>query len=201
MLIQINAQNPPQRLVAMAVEVLQRGGVIAYPTDTYYGIGCDIFNKRAIEKIYQLRQRDKKKPFSFICSDLKHISNYAKVSNYAYKTMRRLLPGPYTFILEGSKMVPRIMLTKRRTAGIRVPDHAICIALVENLGNPIISTSAKDPDGDIFEDPSLLHDYFGSRIDLVIDAGPVPGRPSSVISLIDDEPEILREGLGDVSSL
>jgi tRNA threonylcarbamoyl adenosine modification protein (Sua5/YciO/YrdC/YwlC family) len=201
MLIQINAQNPPQRLVDMAVEVLQRGGVIAYPTDTYYGIGCDIFNKRAIEKIYQLRQRDKKKPFSFICSDLKHISNYAKVSNYAYKTMRRLLPGPYTFILEGSKMVPRIMLTKRRTAGIRVPDHAICIALVENLGNPIISTSAKDPDGDIFEDPSLLHDYFGSRIDLVIDGGPVPGRPSSVISLIDDEPEILREGLGDVSSL
>lgn len=201
MLIQINAQNPPQRLVDMAVEVLQRGGVIAYPTDTYYGIGCDIFNKRAIEKIYQLRQRDKKKPFSFICSDLKHISDYAKVSNYAYKTMRRLLPGPYTFILEGSKMVPRIMLTKRRTAGIRVPDHAICIALVENLGNPIISTSAKDPDGDIFEDPSLLHDYFGSRIDLVIDGGPVPGRPSSVISLIDDEPEILREGLGDVSSL
>lgn len=201
MLIQINAQNPHQRLVAMAVEVLQRGGVIAYPTDTYYGIGCDIFNKRAIEKIYQLRQRDKKKPFSFICSDLKHISDYAKVSNYAYKTMRRLLPGPYTFILEGSKMVPRIMLTKRRTAGIRVPDHAICIALVENLGNPIISTSAKDPDGDIFEDPSLLHDYFGSRIDLVIDGGPVPGRPSSVISLIDDEPEILREGLGDVSSL
>jgi tRNA threonylcarbamoyl adenosine modification protein (Sua5/YciO/YrdC/YwlC family) len=201
MLIQINAQNPPQRLVDMAVEVLQRGGVIAYPTDTYYGIGCDIFNKRAIEKIYHLRQRDKKKPFSFICSDLKHISDYAKVSNYAYKTMRRLLPGPYTFILEGSKMVPRIMLTKRRTAGIRVPDHAICIALVENLGNPIISTSAKDPDGDIFEDPSLLHDYFGSRIDLVIDGGPVPGRPSSVISLIDDEPEILREGLGDVSSL
>lgn len=185
----------------MAVEVLQRGGVIAYPTDTYYGIGCDIFNKRAIEKIYQLRQRDKKKPFSFICSDLKHISDYAKVSNYAYKTMRRLLPGAYTFILEGSKLVPRIMLTKRRTAGIRMPDHAICIALVEALGNPIISSSAKAPDGDIFDDPSLLHDYFGNRIDLVIDGGPVPGRPSSVISLIDDEPEILREGLGDISSL
>jgi tRNA threonylcarbamoyl adenosine modification protein (Sua5/YciO/YrdC/YwlC family) len=201
MLIQMNAQNPPERLVAMAVAVLQRGGVIAYPTDTHYGIGCDIFNKHAIEKIYQLRQRDKKKPFSFICSDLKHISDYAKVSNYAYKTMRRLLPGPYTFILEGSKIVPRIMLTKRRTAGIRVPDHAICIALVKTLGNPIISTSAKAPDGDIFEDPSLLHDYFGSRLDLVIDGGSVPGRPSSVISLIDDEPEVLREGLGDVSSL
>ncbi len=201
MLIRINAQNPPQRLVTMAVEVLQRGGVIAYPTDTYYGIGCDILNKRAIEKIYLLRQRDKKKPFSFICSDLKHISDYAKVSNYAYKTMRRLLPGPYTFILEGSTLVPRIMLTKRRTAGIRVPDHAICIALVKTLGNPIISTSAKAPDGQIFEDPSLIHDYFGNRIDLVIDGGVVPGSPSSVISLIDDEPVVLREGLGDVSSL
>jgi tRNA threonylcarbamoyl adenosine modification protein (Sua5/YciO/YrdC/YwlC family) len=201
MLIQINAQNPPERLVAMAAEVLRRGGVIAYPTDTHYGIGCDILNKRAIEKIYLLRQRDKKKPFSFICSDLKHISDYAKVSNYAYKTMRRLLPGPYTFILEGSKLVPRIMLTKRRTAGIRVPDHAICIALVTTLGNPIISTSAKAPDGQIFQDPSLIHDYFGNRIDLVIDGGPVPGNPSSVISLIDDEPLILREGLGDVSSL
>ena len=201
MLIEINTDNPPERLISQAVEVLRRGGIIAYPTDTQYGIGCDIMNKRAIEKIYLLRQRDKKKPFSFICSDLKHISNWAKVSNYAYKTMRRLLPGPYTFILEGSKLVPKIMLTKRRTAGIRVPDNGICLALVRTLGNPIISTSAKAPEGELFDDPSLIHDYFASRLDLVIDGGPVPGRPSSVISLIDDEPVVLREGLGDVSSL
>ncbi|MGD9972179.1 MAG: L-threonylcarbamoyladenylate synthase [Desulfatirhabdiaceae bacterium] len=199
MLIEINPQNPQQRLINQVVAILLEGGVIAYPTDTFYGIGCDIMNKRAIQKIYQIKQRDSGKPFSFICSDLKHISDYAKVSNYAYKTMRRLLPGPYTFILEGSKLVPKMMLTRRKTAGIRVPDHPICIELVKQLGNPIISTSATTPDGEIFHDPSLLHDYFGNRLDLVIDGGLVPGLPSSVISLIQDIPEIIREGQGDLS--
>ncbi len=199
MLIKINPVNPQERLINRVVDVLKRGGVIAYPTDTYYGIGCDILNKKAIQRIYQLRQRDKKKPFSFICSDLKNISHYAKVSNYAYKTMRRLLPGPYTFVLEGSKLVPKIMLTKRKTAGIRVPDNNICLALVRVLNNPIISTSAKAPDNALFYDPSLIHDFFGKRIDVVIDGGPVPGKPSSVISLINDIPEIIREGQGDVS--
>lgn len=199
MLIEINPQNPQQRLINQVVAILLEGGVIAYPTDTFYGIGCDIMNKRAIQKIYQIKQRDSGKPFSFICSDLKHISDYAKVSNYAYKTMRRLLPGPYTFILEGSKLVPKMMLTRRKTAGIRVPDHPICIELVKQLGNPIISTSATTPDGEIFHDPSLLHDYFGNRLDMVIDAGPAPGLPSSVISLIQDIPEIIRVGQGDLS--
>lgn len=198
MLIPINPQNPPGRLIVKVAEILKKGGIIAYPTDTYYGIGCDIMNKRAIEKIYLLRQRNKNKPFSFICSGLKNISNYAKVTNYAYKTMKRLLPGPYTFILEGSKLVPKIMLTKRKSAGIRVPQNAICIALVEALGNPIISTSAKIPDGTILHDPSLIHDFFGSRLDAVVDGGPVPGEPSSVISMINDVPEIIRKGLGDV---
>lgn len=199
MLVQINPENPQPRLIEKAVEILERGGVIAYPTDTYYGIGCDIMNKKAIQKIYQLKQRDKKEPFSFICSDLKNISDYAKVSNYAYKTMRRLLPGPYTFILEGSKLVPKIMLTKRKTAGIRVPDHPICLALVETLGNPVISTSAATPDGEIFYDPSFIDDYFGPRIDMVIDGGPVSGEPSSVIAFFDDYVEVIRKGLGDVS--
>lgn len=200
MLIKINPINPQERLIRKTVEVLKRSGIIAYPTDTYYGIGCDIMNKKAIEKIYQLKQRNKKKPFSFICSGLKNISHYAKVSNYAYKTMKRLLPGPYTFILEGSKLVPRIMLTKRKTAGIRVPDNSICLALVEELGNPIITTSATMPDGTILHDPALIHDLFHSRIDVVIDGeNPVMGQPSSVISLIDDMPEVIRKGVGDVS--
>jgi len=199
MLVNINPNNPQERIVRGVVEVLKRDGIVAYPTDTYYGIGCDIMNKKAIEKIYFLKQRRKTKPFSFICSNLKNISHYAKVSNYAYKTMRRLLPGPYTFILEGSRLVPKIMLTKRKTAGIRVPANKICISLVEGLGNPIISTSAITPQGVIFDDPSLIHDYFKSRIDVVIDGGPVPGNPSSVISLINDIPDILREGVGDVS--
>ncbi|OQW99179.1 MAG: threonylcarbamoyl-AMP synthase [Desulfobacteraceae bacterium IS3] len=199
MLIEINPNNPQERLIEKVAEILKKGGVIAYPTDTYYGIGCDIMNKKAIQKVYQLKQRDKKKPFSFICSDLTTISQYAKVSNYAYKTMRRLLPGPYTFILEGSKLVPQIMLTKRKNAGIRVPDNSICLALVRMLGNPILSTSATDPEGRVFEDASLIADFFDSRLDAVIDGGPVSGNPSSVISLIDDIPEVLRKGGGDVS--
>jgi tRNA threonylcarbamoyl adenosine modification protein (Sua5/YciO/YrdC/YwlC family) len=199
MLTEINPKNPQERLIRKVVEVLKNGGIIAYPTDTYYGIGCDIMNKKAIEKIYKLKQRNKIKPFSFICSGLKNISHYAKVSNYAYKNMRRLLPGPYTFVLEGSKLVPKIMLTKRKTAGIRVPDHPICLALVEALENPIITTSAAKPDGTNLYDPSLIHDFFYPRIDVVIDGGPVPGLPSSVISLINDIPEVIREGLGDIS--
>ncbi len=199
MLITINPQNPPERLIKKVVDLLKKGGIIAYPTDTYYGIGCDIMNKKAIQKIYRLKERDMEKPFSFICSDLKHISVYAKVSNYAYKTMRRLLPGQYTFVLEGSKLVPKIMLTKRKTAGIRVPDNEICIAIVQALGNPVISTSATRPDGSIIPEPSLIDDFFGNRIDAVIDGGPTPNKPSSVISLIDDDPQVLREGLGDIS--
>ncbi len=199
MLFTINPDNPQQRLISRVADILKNGGLIAYPTDTYYGIGCDILNKRAIERIYQLKQRNKNQPFSFICADLKNISQYAKVSNYAYKTMRRLLPGPYTFILTGSKLVPKIMLTKRKTAGIRVPANNICLALVEALGNPVISTSATAADGEVFHDASLINDHFGSRLDAVIDGGPVSGMPSSVVSLEQDVPEIIRKGLGDVS--
>jgi tRNA threonylcarbamoyl adenosine modification protein (Sua5/YciO/YrdC/YwlC family) len=199
MLIKINPHTPPERSIVKVVDVLLRGGIIAYPTDTYYGIGCDIMNKKAIEKIYQLRQRSKKKPFSFICSGLKNISHYAKVTNYAYKTMRRLLPGPFTFVLEGSRLVPKIMLTKRKTVGIRVPDSPICLSLVETLGHPIISTSAKLPNGTLLHDPTLIRDHFKKKIDVVIDGGPVPGKPSSVVSLIGDTPEVIRDGLGDIS--
>jgi len=197
-LVAINPKNPQRRLIQRAVQILEGGGTIAYPTDTYYGIGCDIMSKKAIGKIYRLKQRNQKKPFSFICSDLKNISQYAKVSNYAYKTMKRSLPGPYTFILEGSRLVPKIMLTRRRTAGIRVPDHPICLALVKGLGHPIISTTATLGDGQVLSDPSLIHEALGHHIDLVIDGGPVSGMPSSVVSLIDDMPHVIRQGLGDV---
>ncbi len=199
MLIHINPDNPQPRLISQVVHILKKGGIIAYPTDTFYGIGCDIMNKKSIERIYQIKHRDKKQPFSFICSNLKHISDYAKISNFAYRNMKRLLPGPYTFILQGSKMVPKIMLTKRKTAGIRVPDNNIALAIADELGHPVLSTSATDPQGKIFENPSLLHDWFDKTIDAVIDAGPVPGTASSVVSLIDDIPEIIRHGAGDVT--
>jgi len=199
MIISINPDNPQERQINKVVDILKKGGTIAYPTDTFYGIGCDIMNKKAIQKIYRIKQRKTVKPFSFICSSLKNISDYAKVSNYSYKTMKRLLPGPYTFVLEGSKLVPKIMLTKRKTAGIRVPDHPLCIALVESLGNPILNTTAKNPDNVVLTDPSFIHDCFHLLIDVVIDGGPVPNAPSSVISLINDEPEIIRKGVGNVS--
>ena len=199
MLININPQNPQPRLTQKVAEALKDGATIAYPTDTYYGIGCDIINRKATGKIYRLKQRSQKKPFSFICSDLKNISQYAKVSNYVYKTMKRLLPGPYTFVLEGSKLVPKMMLTAQKTAGIRVPNHPICLALVKELGRPIVSTSATLSSGEILPDPSAIFDALGAQIDIIIDGGPVPGRPSSVVSLIGDMPEVIREGLGDVS--
>ena len=196
---ELHPVTPQQRYINKALEILSHGGVIIYPTDTLYAIGCDIFNHEAVQRVYDIKHEIKTKLFSFICPDLKDISKYAKVSDFAYKTMKRLLPGPYTFVLEGSRMVPKIMLTKRKTAGIRVPDHEICLALVRELENPIISTSASMPDGENFLDASLLHDHFGPNIDLVIDGGPVSDEPSSVVSLIDDEPEIIREGQGDVT--
>jgi tRNA threonylcarbamoyl adenosine modification protein (Sua5/YciO/YrdC/YwlC family) len=193
MIISINPQNPQQRLVNKVCEVLNQGGLIAYPTDTFYGIGCDLFNKKGIQLIHKLKNRSLKQPFSIICDSLKGISHYAQVSNYAYKTMKRSLPGPYTFILEGTKLVPKIMLTKRKTVGIRVPDNNICLAIVETLGRPIISTSAK------LDDPYAIEETYSSHIQIVIDGGVLYPNPSSVISLIGDVPEVIRKGKGDVS--
>lgn len=198
MLLKINPDNPQARQISLAVDLIRQGELVAYPTDTFYGIGCDIMNKKAIEKVYAIKQRDKNKPFSFICPDLKDISRYAKVNNTAYRHMKRLLPGPYTFVLPGTKLVPKMMLTKRKTAGIRVPDNNIALALVSELGNPILSTSATHQDGTVFENPSLLHDHFGKQLSAVIDGGPLPNSPSSVVSLVDDIPEIIRYGAGDV---
>jgi len=189
----INPDNPQKRLIDKVCEVLENGGIIVYPTDTFYGIGCDIDNKRAIQKVYRLKNRPLKQPFSFVCDSLKEISRYAQVSNYAYKTMNRLLPGPYTFILEGTRLVPKMMLTKRKTVGIRVPDNNICLAIVRTFGRPIISTSAG------YDDPESIVEGYGPNLDLIVDGGVLSQSPSSVVSLIDDVPEIIREGKGDVS--
>jgi tRNA threonylcarbamoyl adenosine modification protein (Sua5/YciO/YrdC/YwlC family) len=200
MLLSINNQNPQVRLIRKTVEILREGGVIVYPTDTAYGLGCDLFNKKGIEKIYEIKKRSKKQPLSFVCADLKDISRYAKVSDYAYKTMRRLLPGPYTFILEASRLVPKIILPKRQTTGIRVPASEICLALVRELGHPVISTSVKTDEGDLMSNPEEIAKRLGKRVDLVIDADVMLSGQSSVISLVDDAIEIIRVGMGDVSA-
>ena len=198
MIVQINPQNPQERLLRQAVQALTDGGLIAYPTDTCYAIGCDLYNTKGIARIYQIKRRPLSKPFSFICADLKNISEYAQVGNFAYKTMKRLLPGPYTFVLEASRLVPKILQTKRRTVGIRVPDHPIALVLVRLLGHPIISTSASLPDGPVESDPYEIEEKFKPHLGLVIDAGIILPAPSSIISFIDDVPEIIREGKGDV---
>ncbi|MBN1662890.1 MAG: threonylcarbamoyl-AMP synthase [Deltaproteobacteria bacterium] len=199
MLISINSQNPQMRLINKAVDILKKGGIIIYPTDTMYGLGCDLFNKKGIEKIYEIKKRNKKKPLSFICADLKDISHYARVSDYAYKTMKRLLPGPYTFILEASRLVPKIIMSKQQSTGIRVPDNPICLALVRELGGPIISTSVKDDKGEMLSNPYIIEEKFGRFVDMIIDGGVMMQEQSSVISLIDDQIEIIRTGKGDVS--
>ncbi|MBE9574688.1 MAG: threonylcarbamoyl-AMP synthase [Proteobacteria bacterium] len=195
MLLSINPDNPQKRLISKVVEVLDQGGLIIYPTDTFYGIGCDVFNKRSIRRIYQLKNRPLSKPFSFICANLKDISLYAQVSNNAYRIMKRTLPGPYTFVLEGTRLVPKLMLTSRKTVGIRVPNNKICLAIVESLGRPIISTSLN------LEEPSIIHDTYSSLVETVIDGGVISYEPSTVVSLVEDNPEIIREGKGEINFL
>lgn len=199
MIIEINPEYPQPRQISRVVAGLNDGRVIAYPTDTTYGIGCSIFCKKSIERIYQMKQRDRRKPFSVICSSLSEISRYARVSNAAFKVIKRYLPGPYTFVFEATREVPDLLLTRQKTVGIRIPDNRICIDLVTALGNPIITTSAnisgEEPEGD----PRNIAETFGSQLDLVIDGGILTTDVSSVVSLIGNDFEVLRVGLGDIS--
>jgi tRNA threonylcarbamoyl adenosine modification protein (Sua5/YciO/YrdC/YwlC family) len=196
---ELHPQNPQIRFISKAVDVLKSGGIIVFPTDTYYGLGCDLFNKAGIEQILSIKNENDTKLFSFICSDLKDISKYAKVSDYAYRTMKHLLPGPYTFILPAAKVIPKKLWSKRKTVGIRVPDHSVTLQLVRQLGNPIASTSATTRLGEPITDPFEIKNIFNSRIDLMLASNTVSFEPSSVVDLSVDEPEIIREGAGDVS--
>jgi tRNA threonylcarbamoyl adenosine modification protein (Sua5/YciO/YrdC/YwlC family) len=196
---ELHPVNPQQRYINKAVEVLKEGGVIIYPTDTVYGLGCDIFNKEAVERIYSIKNETDTKLFSFICADLKDISKYAKVSDYAYRAMRKLLPGPYTFVLPAAKEVPKILWTKRKTVGIRVPNNSITKVLVQELGNPIISTSATTRKGEHLFDPLEIKTVFNISVDLMLSMGALKGIPSSIVDLSGSEAEIIREGSGDLS--
>ncbi len=200
MLLTINPDNPQPRLIGQVVDVIRQGGVICYPTDTVYGIGCDIFSQKAVKRVHQIKRRPPHKPFSFMCPGLKQVSDYCHISNTAYRLMRHNLPGAYTFVMPAMKIVPKIMLSKQKTVGIRVPDNRICLALLEEFGQPILNTSAMLDD----EDTPLAEAYeveerLGNLLDLVIDGGPIYPSPSSVVSLVGDMVEILREGKGDVS--
>jgi len=191
--------NPQLRFINKAITVLKEGGLIIYPTDTVYGIGCDIFNKEAVERVFSIKNEDQKKLLSFVCPDLKDISKYAKVSDASYKIMRKLLPGPYTFILPASKEAPKILWTKRKTVGIRIPDNPIALTLAKELGYPILSTSVTNRKGDILFDPSEIQAIFDPSVDLMLSVGSLGSTPSTIIDLSNDEPEIIRKGAGEVS--
>lgn len=200
MLININPDNPQLRLIQQVVEQLKSGAIICYPTDTGYGVGCDLFHPKAIKRLMQIKKRPEGKPFSFMCSSLKDISEYAHVSNTAYRLMKKNLPGAYTFVLPGSKLVPKIMATKQKTVGIRVPDNPICMLLLETLGNPIVNTSIPlEEDHPVPTEAYEIDMIIGNRVEVIIDGGSVYPDPSSLIDLTGDQPEILRQGKGDIS--
>jgi tRNA threonylcarbamoyl adenosine modification protein (Sua5/YciO/YrdC/YwlC family) len=203
MRLAIHPINPEPRLIQRAVEVLRSGGIVIYPTDTVYGIGCSIESKNAIEKIHLIKHQNKEKPFSFVCSGLTHVSEYALVSNMAFRTMKHLIPGPYTFILPAAKMkqFPKILVSKRRTVGIRVPNSPITLALVTGLGHPVLSTSVTLDDGTLLNSPDEIVEHFNNRVDMIVDAGPLHTDPSTVIDLTGDQPEIVREGSGNVTTI
>ncbi|WP_293789625.1 L-threonylcarbamoyladenylate synthase [uncultured Pedobacter sp.] len=202
MLIKIYPENPNQRAIEQVVEVLKKGGLIIYPTDTIYGLGCDITNPKAIEKICRIRGiKPEKANFSFICHDLKHIADYIKpIDNTTFRVLKKALPGPFTFIFNANNNVPKLLSSNKKTVGIRVPDNNIARCIVKELGNPILSTSIKDDD-DVIEystDPELIHEKYEDLVDLVIDGGYGGNEASTVIDFTTGEFEVIREGKGNI---
>jgi tRNA threonylcarbamoyl adenosine modification protein (Sua5/YciO/YrdC/YwlC family) len=204
MLLPIHPDNPNPRNLKTVVDTLRKGGIIIYPTDTIYGLGCDIYNTDAIERICRIKNIEPKKAqFSFVCADLSHLSEYTKsINTPTFRILKSSLPGPYTFIFEANKQVPKLLKSKKDTVGIRVPDHNICQQIIKELGHPIMSVSLP-MDGDIeyYTDPELIYDLFGSQVDIVIDGGSGHTVPSTVIDCTSGTPQLIREGAGEWSSL
>lgn len=196
--LRIDPEFPEPRMIAHAVATLERGGVIAYPTDTNYGIGCGIFNKKAIDRVYKIRNLDPEHLLSFVVPDLSDIARYALIENDSYRIMKRYLPGPYTFILRATPEVPRIFQSKRMTVGIRVPNHPVTLALARTYKKPIVSTSTKIGNRTL-HGPQEIVEHMGHDLDLILDAGVLDGADSSVVDLSGPYPVVIREGAGDVS--
>ncbi|KAE9532504.1 L-threonylcarbamoyladenylate synthase [Ursidibacter arcticus] len=194
----IHPDNPQSRLINQAVEIIKKGGVIVYPTDSGYALGCGLGEKHAMDKIVAIRKLPENHNFTLVCSDLSELSTYALVTNQSYRLIKNNVPNPYTFILPATKDVPRRLLTKRKTIGIRVPDNAIALALISALGEPILSCSLMLPDEEITQsDPDVIRDYLEHQVDLIIHGGYLGQDPTTVIDLTQDSPEIIRVGSGD----
>lgn len=202
MLLKTNETNPNIRYIRMAINALEAGGLVAYATDTNYGLGCDIGNKKAMERALSLKGYSKHHQLSFLCADLSDISKYARVDTPSYKIMKRCLPGPFTFVLPATHLVPRMMLTRRKTVGIRVPDHPVAHTLLAEFGRPILSTGVTDRSGEVMNDPDLIEEVWGSQIDIILDSGVLISESSTVVDLTSPEgPIVLREGKGELALL
>ena len=198
---QIHPDNPQLRLIRNAVDIIQQGGLVIYPTDSSYALGCHIGDKRAVERIRRIRQLDDKHNFTLVCRDLTEISSYAKIDNQQYRLLKTLTPGPYTFIHQASKQVPkRLQHAKRKTIGLRIPDNPIAQALLEELGEPLMSSTLILPGDELpLTDPYDMRDTLGHDVDLVIDGGYCGFEPTTVVEMTDDSPMVARKGKGDVS--
>jgi tRNA threonylcarbamoyl adenosine modification protein (Sua5/YciO/YrdC/YwlC family) len=198
MLIRVHPENPQERLIRQVVGILKKGGIIIYPTDTIYGLGCDIYQHKAIERICRIKNVEPQKAnLSFVCYDLSDLSHYARqLGTPVYRTLKQYLPGPYTFILEASKEVPKILKTKKDTVGIRVPDNTIARCIVKELGNPILSATLPGEYVEDFTDPEIINDKFEKLVDMVIDGGVGGMTPSTIVDFTKAEPEVVRQGAG-----
>ncbi|MBK7585703.1 MAG: threonylcarbamoyl-AMP synthase [Myxococcales bacterium] len=199
MIVEINAEHPEPRKIRRAVDALEAGEIIAYPTDTVYGLGCDLFNKKAVEKLYQLKGLARDQKLAFVCSDISDAAKYAVLHDEVFRAIKRHLPGPYVFILEATREVPKIVHLPRKTVGVRIPNHAVPLAIVRELGRPIISSTAARHGAEGSPDPHEIDDEFPG-LALVLDAGPGGLQPTSVIDLTGPTPVVVREGAGDVSA-
>lgn len=197
MLIELNAEFPQPHRIKQVAAVIEDGGIVVYPTDTVYAVGCSLHNRKAIEKIYHIKRMNKFKPVSIICANIAQATIYAEISNLAFRMIRRVVPGSYTFVLPSTREVPKLMLTRQKTVGVRIPDSAILMAIVQELGSPIASTSIVDYDGEFMDDPFEIDRIYSHEVDLVVDGGLLTPVPSTMVDFTSGEPEITRYGKGD----
>jgi tRNA threonylcarbamoyl adenosine modification protein (Sua5/YciO/YrdC/YwlC family) len=214
-LVPVDGRHPQPRTIGLAVRALEDGRLLGYPSDTTYALGCDAHQRRAVERLAQLKHRDPKKPFALLVADLSDLARYAQVSNFAYRVLRQLAPGPFTFVLPATRLVPELLLHRKREVGLRIPAAPVAQALVRGLGRPLVTTTAtvsgteleedreagERSQGESLSDAADVRDAYGHALDQVLDEGPLPGTPSTVLSLVDDHLEVLRQGAGVVAGL
>ncbi|MHB8111341.1 MAG: L-threonylcarbamoyladenylate synthase [Syntrophorhabdaceae bacterium] len=199
MIVEWNPERPKKKITDLIVQTIQEGGIIAYPTDTYYGIGCDLSNIKSIRKLYAMKRMDSKRLLSIICRDLKDISTYAVLSDFSFDIVKWYLPGPFTFVLKARKIIPKLLMTDRKEVGVRIPAHPVPVGIANLCERPIINTSARIAGEDIISDPRLIEKIFGKNLSLIVDGGILAGLPSTVVSLANDTIELIREGKGALS--